>query len=412
MNRRLFLLASALFTVSLNVFGQGALNPTAAPGAMMKTLDQIEPRTPISTLPYTISSSGSYYVTTNIFSAGNGLTINASDVDLDLNGFSVIGTNTSTSGIFINGTRTNVSVRNGIIRNWASRGLTISNLRGGRFSGLRVLNCSGGIEAGSDAIVDDCTVLENGAGNYAIAAGENSRITRCQTKRGYTGIYISGPGLVRDCIVASNSNNGIQITGQGSIINSTTFGNQFGGIVVGERSTILGCVVVNTTNGIGISAGHGSIIRDTQSVSNSSHGLSASMAAVIEHCTVSENGGRGIMATTGSLISDCVVFGNTGHGIFVTDDCTVINNQVTSNGASGTDSGIMVNGTRTRVERNNATSNTTTGIRTASGGNFIVNNSAKANLANFVFTAGDTYGPTNVTTGSITNLNPYANFSY
>jgi len=32
----------------------------------MKTLDQIEPRTPISSAPYTISASGAYYLTNNL----------------------------------------------------------------------------------------------------------------------------------------------------------------------------------------------------------------------------------------------------------------------------------------------------------------------------------------------------------
>src|SRR2546426_11935167 len=103
-----------LAPVSL-AFAQGGLTPPGAPAPLFKTLSQVEPRTPISAIPITLNTSGSYYLTANLtqtnFSAG--ITISANDITIDLNGFALIGTNGMTDGILRVGTRTNICVRNG-----------------------------------------------------------------------------------------------------------------------------------------------------------------------------------------------------------------------------------------------------------------------------------------------------------
>jgi hypothetical protein len=135
---------------------QGPLTPPGAPAATMKTLDQIEPRTPISALPFTISAPGSYYLTASLTAAANvnGITINASNVTLDLRGFEVIGTpGTAIFGIRVSVGRSNLVIRDGTVRNWPGSGVVVENAS---VSGVRVekvranANGSAGIVLGID----------------------------------------------------------------------------------------------------------------------------------------------------------------------------------------------------------------------------------------------------------------------
>ena len=96
----LLLFSSACSIMSISpALAQGDLTPPGAPAPTMKTLDQIEARTPISILPYTIDSSGSYYLTNNISTDGDGIIISSNNVSLDLNGFTISGSNTGSSVI-------------------------------------------------------------------------------------------------------------------------------------------------------------------------------------------------------------------------------------------------------------------------------------------------------------------------
>src|ERR1700753_1472427 len=90
-----FLLSFAFLGTSLHsALAQGNLTPPGAPGATMKSLDQIEARTPISSTSFVISAPGSYYLTTNLTMTGdekntNAISITVSGVTLDLNGFTI-----------------------------------------------------------------------------------------------------------------------------------------------------------------------------------------------------------------------------------------------------------------------------------------------------------------------------------
>jgi hypothetical protein len=124
MNIRILMVVSALFLSTCGgristAHAQGSLTPPGAPSATMLTLSQIEPRTPISSAPYSILIPGSYYLTTNVsVSSGNAINILASGVTLDLGGWTISSTAPVANGaaIWFTNSLRNISIFNGFIQ--------------------------------------------------------------------------------------------------------------------------------------------------------------------------------------------------------------------------------------------------------------------------------------------------------
>src|SRR5205823_3834340 len=103
--RPLFIVITFLspFVLLPSAFPQGSLTPPGPPAATMKSLDQIEARTPLAggTSSISISQPGSYYLTgdLNISADVHGITItaSASNVTIDLNGFNLTGPSSGSS---------------------------------------------------------------------------------------------------------------------------------------------------------------------------------------------------------------------------------------------------------------------------------------------------------------------------
>jgi len=229
--RRLLCFASL---VSASALAQGPLTPPGAPAPTMKSLDQIQPRTPlVSGAPgvsvsgsgtITVSQPGSYYLTGNhSVSSGVGISVSTSNVTLDLGGFSIDSNNSGTTAII--SSQNNVIIRNGIINRWTSRGIELNGI-GCQVNGVTVSNIGQRAMtiSGRGTVIDSCVVHTCGNGIDANTQVPNSSIvTRCHvhgiTQTGADAVSGISAGSVSDCSVkqilasgTSASTRGIQAT--------------------------------------------------------------------------------------------------------------------------------------------------------------------------------------------------------
>ncbi len=214
--KQAILIAAGVAVWSSVAWGGGALTPPGAPAETMKTLDEVEPRTPISSLPYTISSPGSYYLTKNLtgVASQHGIVIEADDVTLDLNGFTLRGVSGSRDGIFADSDNTGVTVRNGVVQGWGYSGFNGDSATQCRFSDLKVRsNTQSGLVAGENAMVENCQVSLNG--QVGIQIGPGGQVRDCMaTYNGQRGISAQYGGSVADCTAAFNGTDGISVSSE------------------------------------------------------------------------------------------------------------------------------------------------------------------------------------------------------
>jgi len=381
----------------------GPLDPPAGGVApTMKTLSEVEPRIALSAenTPgdddsyYKITNPGSYYLTENTTipmlasDPRHGIEVAASDVTIDLNGYTLEGLGGTLCGVYVGEPDLGgVVIANGVIRGFFGDGIDGQTMEAERCEvrGVRVTGPAGyGIRLGENAVVVDCMVSDAGLSGVFVRA--RSRVTDCT---------VSGCG--QGGVGTANASHGIQALA-GSVVSSCVVtDNAENGIYVGSGSTVTGCVAT----------------------SNGAVGIDAFSYGLVVDCVSSENSLSGFSVGLGTLVRSCVSDSNLANGILGSISCTIVDNACTNNAGAG----LRLSGARSRVEGNNLLSNTT-GMLIESSDNLVIRNACVSNITNWDIAEdnrvapiveagqnaaainGDTY------TGSLGTTDPNANFTY
>jgi parallel beta-helix repeat protein len=201
----------------------GPMEPPVPPGTpTMMPLDQIEPRRPITAdmLPLTITDAGSsWYLAESITTTGDGISVAADFVTIDLMGYRLEGgTGIGIRDDAVASDREGTTIMNGSLSGWSSHGVALSG-------GSRVMNL----------------IAEQNGGN-GIQIHENGRLIDCISRYNHGHGFDAGfRAYVRGCQAHANSENGLMTTTSTFIVNMIASNNQRNGI-----RTYSGCTVLNS----------------------------------------------------------------------------------------------------------------------------------------------------------------------
>ncbi len=399
--------------VASSAFAQGPLTPPGAPAPTMKTLDQVRPGIPITTLPFVISSWGHYYLTGNLITSdtnGPAITVTAGSVTIDLNGYKILnfgGQDTisaTASGL------TSVTIKNGSLH-LGRRAVYAPLVAGVRLEQVQILSVAQtGVVLGDYARILDCEFFQNGlvGGGDGLVVGYGSRVVNSIFEGNQQHGLAMGPAsIVEGCTSMGHSGAGYVLGKGSSIRNSSAQSNQIYGVFSFEGGVLENVTMMNNQAGAVVGNGtriSGCLIRD--SVLN---GISGDNEVMVERTTVVASGQRGIFLYNGGFVRDCIVRANQQAGILVHNGCSVLNNVVDINGAGNNEGGIAVYGGANRIEGNHVSSNADKGIYVLAAGNTVFKNSLRGNALAIDFVFGNDIGPEGPASAA---TSPWANITY
>jgi parallel beta-helix repeat protein len=233
-------------------------------------------QTSSTTFPITITSSGSYVLTSDLnvsSTTANAITIEANNVTVDLNGHAIIGPGSGSGrGISASLSTYNITVMNGTVRDFGVYGVMISG-RTNIVKDMRVHNSGDDGFQISRAVITNCAATENGNRGFSV---ERSTLT--------------------DCMAYLNSQSGI----------------------IASASTVTDCNA-NKNITVGIDAIEGSTVTNCTAYDNTGDGIDAD-ESIITNCTVTNNGGDGIEGKNKNRIEGNNLRDNGGYGLYLSGD--------------------------------------------------------------------------------------------
>lgn len=297
--------------------------PLSPPSGPISSTPGPEPRIPINAQNtpgdgsklFRITQPGSYYLAGNVqgVSGRIGISIEASNVSIDLMGYALLGVPGSAQGLRTVGVQNDLVIRNGTVSNWGSDGINLA--------------ASG---AGSNSIIEGISSSSNGA--HGIRTGFNA--------------------IIRNCV---------------------SFQNGASGISAIENATITDCL--SRSNGdFGISAGNASCITNCSSQANGSSGIYATLGSTITNCCALSNIENGILASTACLVMNnvCRLNGGSSGGIYAGIQTSGNDNRIEGNNCTLNNRGIHCINSFNFIARNTCSGNGTNWVITPNNVCFVI----------------------------------------
>jgi len=365
--------AAALVCALAGVGRAGDLNPP--PGPIGDTGPRIlsQATTPP---PINIVEPGPYILTSDLIGpqAENAINILVSDVSIDLNGFAMRGgpgtLNAIAAIVGQTGDINNISVRNGVIKDFRNNGVSLGGARNCIIEDMRVQTSTfAGIVAGINSVVRDCVTIQNGA--QGILANDGSTVIGCASSLNFAEGFAGSQGVTFvSCVSYENLSFGFNGLAGTNVRGCTAFQNDASGINVSQ-----GSLVINCTSHLNLRFG---VVLDDE--------------CYVMNTATYANGSGGIQADRNCYIYQCASGNNSGPGVTVGAYCVVRDCLAVQNGGLSEQPGIEARGSNAWIDSNASIRNTRFGILAVGIDNVITRNYLQDNEINLEAISGNQIG--------------------